>query len=420
MECVSFRTLHSALRILCVVLLMKWVTGGVTAAQGFSASGISAGIKPSRRPDLALVVSESPCDAVGVVTANRVKAAPVQISLGRLKRGRARAVLLNSGCANCLTGAAGVQDALRLGRAVAQTLRVPDADVLLASTGIIGTRLPVTRVQRAVPRLIASLSRANHREAAWAILTTDRHPKEAAVELSINGQRCRVGGMAKGAGMIAPSMATMLSVMTADVGAAPGVLRHLLREAVAATFNRVSVDGDMSTNDTVFLLANGRSGVQLCHGTPSVSRFARALRTVAQRLARLIVEDGEGASRIMDVIVSGARSSRDAQACARQVALSPLVKTMLAGGDPNVGRIAAAVGASPARFDPDKLEIFLEDQRVVTKGHLVSFSLSVVRTLLRRPEVTVRIDLHAGRAEDRMSTCDLTAEYVRINTGYAT
>lgn len=399
--------------------MMRWVSGGVTAARGFLASGISAGIKPSRRPDLALVVSQGPASCAGVVTANRVKAAPVQICLPRLARGYARAVVINSGCANCLTGSAGLNDARRVGHAVAKALKVADRDLLLASTGLIGTRLPVERIQRAIPRLIASLRRANHREAAWAILTTDRRPKEAAVKVSVGGRTFHVGGMAKGAGMIAPSMATMLGVITTDVAAPPALLRGVLREAVEETFNRISIDGDMSTNDTVLLLANGRSGVRLRAGS-TLRVFAGALLAVANRLSHLIVADGEGASRVMDVRVMGARTAREAHLCARQVATSLLVKTMLAGGDANVGRIAAAVGASTARFDPDKLEIHIQRQRVVAAGRAVPLSAAAVKTLLRCPEVDVRIHLHAGFASDRMATCDLTTEYVRINAGYAT
>ncbi|MDP3702777.1 MAG: bifunctional glutamate N-acetyltransferase/amino-acid acetyltransferase ArgJ [Candidatus Omnitrophota bacterium] len=398
---------------------MKWVGGGVTAARGFLASGISAGIKPSRRPDLALVVSQGPASCAGVVTANRVKAAPVQMCLPRLARGYARAVVINSGCANCLTGNAGLNDARRVGHAVAKALKVADRDLLLASTGLIGTRLPVERIQRAIPRLVSSMRRSNHREAAWAILTTDRRPKEAAVKVSVGGRTFHVGGMAKGAGMIAPSMATMLGVITTDVAAPPRLLRGVLREAVEGTFNRISIDGDMSTNDTVLLLANGRSGVRLRAGS-TLRVFAGALLAVADRLSRLIVADGEGASRVMDVRVMGARTAREAHLCARQVATSPLVKTMLSGGDANVGRIAAAVGASTARFDPSQLEIHIQRQRVVAGGQAVTISEAAVRTLLRRPEVLVRIDLHAGRAQDRMTTCDLTADYVRINAGYAT
>ena len=202
--------------------------------------------------------------------------------------------------------------------------------------------------------------------------------------------------------------------------AAPRLLRRLLREAVDETFNRISVDGDMSTNDTVFLLANGRSGVQLRPGAAGTQVFASALQAVAQRLAHMLVADGEGASRIMEVMVAGARNAHEAHLCARQVASSPLVKTMLAGGDPNVGRIAAAAGASGARCDPGRLEIRIQRQRVVAQGRVLPLSASIVRTLLRRPFVAVRIHLHAGRAQDRMVTCDLTTEYVRINAGYAT
>ena len=399
---------------------MKWVGGGVTAAREFLASGISAGIKPSRRPDLALVVSAAPATCAGVVTANRVKAASVQISLPRLARGRARAVVINSGCANCLTGSAGLDDARRVGHAVATALTIADRDVLLASTGLIGSRLPVPRIQRAVPRLVASLNRANHREAAWAILTTDHRPKEAAVQASVGGRTFHIGGMAKGAGMVAPSMATMLGVITTDAACPPSLLRGVLREAVEGTFNRISVDGDMSTNDTVLLLANGRSGVQVRSGSTSLRLFTAALQAVAERLSRLLVADGEGASRVMEIRVVGARSAREAQLCARQVATSPLVKTMLAGGDANVGRIAAAVGASPARFDPAQLEIHIQRQRVVAGGRALPIPASAVRTLLRRPEVSVRIHLHAGSGSDHMATCDLTTEYVRINAGYAT
>ena len=399
---------------------MKWIAGGVTAANGFKASGVSAGIKRSRKPDLALVVAEQPATAAAVFTTNRVQAAPVLISKRRVRRGRATAVLINSGCANCLTGSQGMQDALALSRTVARELEVDDEEVLVASTGVIGRRLPVLRIACAIPALIARLGRANHAAAASAILTTDLRPKEAAVEASINGRTCRLGGMAKGAGMIAPSMATMLCVLTTDAAIAPGLLRALLRTATARTFNRISVDGDMSTNDTVFALASGRSGCAIRRGSAGERRFAAMLEAVSEKLARLIVKDGEGAERIMDVEVAGARTEAEAMACARQVANSPLVKTMLAGGDPNVGRIAAAVGASTARYDADELEIRIGAQRVVAHGAALRLPKTVARELLSRPEVTVRINLHAGRAEGRMLACDLTEEYVRLNAKYST
>ncbi|MBI3319327.1 MAG: bifunctional glutamate N-acetyltransferase/amino-acid acetyltransferase ArgJ [Candidatus Omnitrophica bacterium] len=397
---------------------MKWISGGVAAARGFLASGVSAGIKRSRKPDLALVMSETPAIAAGVMTKNRVQAAPVQISADRLRRGTARAVLLNSGCANCLTGAAGFQDALRLGHVVAQRLGIEEREVLLASTGLIGRQLPVARMERVIPLLTAQLSRAHHTLAAKAILTTDRLPKEAAVEVRIRGRACRLGGMAKGAGMIAPSMATMLSVITTDVTAAPGLLRELLREVTEQTFNRISVDGDMSTNDSVFVLAGGGSGVTI-RSAADARTLKAMLLSVSEKLAVRIVEDGEGASRLMEIHVNGARSEREAQACARQVANSPLVKTMLAGGDPNVGRLAAAVGASPAYFRPDALEISIGSRRVVAHGAAVHVGTATLRSLLTQPRVAVKIDLHAGRAAGRMLTCDLTEAYVNINAGYA-
>ncbi|MBI4340701.1 MAG: bifunctional glutamate N-acetyltransferase/amino-acid acetyltransferase ArgJ [Candidatus Omnitrophica bacterium] len=398
---------------------MRWIKGGVTAAAGFAASGINAGIKTSRKPDLSLVAARQPCSAAAVFTVNRVQAAPVRISKARLQAGAARAVLINSGCANCLTGPAGLKDALAISRSVASALKIPERQLLLASTGIIGRRLPVAKVVRAVPRLVARLHRQHHEVAAQAILTTDLHVKEAAVEQVVGGRRVRVGGMAKGAGMIAPSMATMLAVITTDAALPASLLRRLLRQACDVSFNRISVDGDMSTNDTVFALASGHSGVDV-----RVGRRAEALVTMLQvvcgRLARLIVQDGEGASKLMEVWVRGAGTEREALCCARQVASSPLVKTMLAGSAPNVGRLAAAAGASGARFDPARLEIHVSGVRVVARGTALPLSAAVTRRLLDRPEVPVVINLHAGRAEARMTTCDLTAEYVHINAGYAT
>lgn len=398
---------------------MRWVPGGVTAPQGFQAAGISAGIKRSRKPDLALVVCDAPATAAAVFTRNRIQAAPVVISKARMRGGAARAILINSGCANCMTGASGRQDARRISRAVARALGIADAEILLGSTGLIGTRLPVGRMMRAVPLLMNQLSRAHHEDAAQAILTTDLRVKEAAVQAVIGGRRCRLGGMAKGSGMIAPSMATMLCVLTSDVRIAPGLLRTLVRRAAARTFNRISIDGDMSTNDTVFALASGQAGAVIREGTPALATFAAMLEAVSTRLAALLVADGEGASRVMEVHVYGARTKQDAQACARQVACSPLVKTMLAGRDPNVGRVAAAAGASPARFDPERLVIHIGNCRVVSRGAALPLTKSVARRLLNRSEVLVRINLGAGRAEGRMVTCDLTEEYVRINARYA-
>ena len=399
---------------------MKWVAGGVTAAEGFRACGLSAGIKRSRKPDRALVLSDTLAVAVGTFTTNRVKAAPVVLSQQRLASGVARAVLLNSGCANCMTGARGFDDAVALSRKVANALRVPAGQVLVASTGIIGRRLPVPKMQRVIPALVRKLSRAGHRQAALGILTTDLLTKEAAMQTTIRGRRIRVGGMAKGAGMIAPSLATMLCVLTTDVTGTPALLRELLREAVARSFNRVSVDGDMSTNDTVLLLANGRSGIRVTRGSRATRQFTQMLHQVTQRLAYLLVKDGEGATRVAMIDVHGARSAREAAACARQVATSSLVRTMLASGDPNVGRIAAAAGSSGARFDPNRLEIGIGGVPVVSGGVAHRLGKELARRLFAGREVLIQLHLHAGTHDAQMLACDLTEQYVRINAYYTT
>ena len=353
-------------------------------------------------------------------TVNRVQAAPVLISKERLRQGTARAILINSGCANCLTGDAGLRDARTLSKDVADGLGVLEREVLVASTGIIGRRLPVPKIRRAIPKLLKHLSRTDHVSAAQGILTTDLRIKETAVQAAIGGKAVRVGGMAKGAGMIAPSMATMLSVITTDAVISPGLLRRLLQSAVAQSFNHITVDGDMSTNDTVFALASGRSGVTIRRGTAGARVFTEMLGAVSEKLSQMIVHDGEGVARVMRVEVVGAHTDREAQAAARQVANSPLVKTMLAGGDPNVGRIAAAAGSSSAQFDPDRLEITIGPQRVVSRGVALRVGKAVARELLTPAHVVVRIHLHAGRATGRMLTCDLTERYIQINARYST
>jgi len=399
---------------------MKWITGGVTAARGFLAAGGRAGIKRSRKPDMALVASEAPAVCAGTFTTNRVKAAPVLISQARVTGGRATAVLLNSGCANCMTGAVGYADALALSRATARALGVAERLILIASTGVIGRRLPVPRMLRVLPALTARLSRAGHGQAAEGILTTDTVAKEAAVETRIGGRLCRLGGMAKGAGMVAPSMATMLCVLTTDVAIDRSLLQRLLREAVDASFNRISVDGDMSTNDSVLLLANGRAGARVRRGTPSERQFARMLHDVTQRLAYLLVKDGEGATRVAAIEVTGARTAAEAHGCARHVAASSLVRTMLAGGDPNVGRIAAAAGASGARFAPQRLDIRIDGHLVVRRGVALRLGKDVARRLLAPRELGICIELHEGLASAKMLACDLTEAYVRINARYTT
>ena len=397
---------------------IRWIPGGVTAALGFRAAGVSAGIKRGRKPDMTLVVSDPPAVCAGTLTTNRVQAAPVLLSRTRLKGEVANAVLLNSGCANCLTGPRGLQDAVALSRVVARELGVPERQILVASTGMIGRRLPVSKMARVIPLLVRRVSRAGHRQAALAILTTDTKAKEAAVVGRLGGRLCRLGGMAKGAGMVAPAMATMLCVLTTDVAIEQALLDELLDHAVEASFNRISVDGDMSTNDTVFILANGRSGVRIRRGTSLADQFAQMLNQVTERLARLIVQDGEGATRTAAIEVGGAKTEAEALACARQVATSSLVRTMLTSGDPNVGRIAAAAGASGARFRPDQLEIRINGQPVVVQGCAVRIGKTMARQLADSRAVSIHIALHAGRAHAAMLTCDLSEAYVRLNARY--
>ena len=397
---------------------MRWIPGGVTAAVGFRASGVSAGLKRSRKPDMALVVSEVPAVCAGTFTTNRVKAAPVLLSRARLQGGLASAAFLNSGCANCLTGERGLQDAVELSREVARALGVAPQRILIGSTGMIGRWLPVPRMRRVVPELVRRLSRSGHHRAALAIQTTDRKVKEAAVAERIGGRVCHLGGMAKGAGMIAPSMATMLGVLTTDVAIGQPLLRAMLREAVGSSFNRISVDGDMSTNDTVFILANGRSGVRIRRGTQAATQFARLLNDVTKRLASLIVEDGEGATRVATIEVAHARTDAEALRCARQIASSSLVRTMLAGGDPNVGRIAAAAGASGAWFRPDELDIRIGGQTMVRCGVAKAIGKALARRLVAGRDVLIQVDLRAGSGRARMVTCDLTEAYVRLNASY--
>ncbi len=399
---------------------MKSIEDGVTAASGFLASGVRAGIKRSRKLDMALVRSDAPAVCAGTLTINQVKAAPVVLSQPRVRGGSAIAVLLNSGCANCMTGPAGLRDAWVLGHELAKRLGCRDEQVLVASTGIIGRRLPVARMRRAIPALVRALSQKGHRQASLGILTTDTVAKEAAVQDRIDGELCTVGGMAKGAGMIAPGMATMLCVITTDAAIDRSLLQSLTRDAVEQSFNRISIDGDMSTNDTVFVLANGRSGVAIRRGSASAARFSSMLAEVMQRLARLIIQDGEGATRVARVEVMGARTDGEALACARQVANSSLVRTMLASGDPNVGRIAAAAGASSARFEQEALEVRIDGHVVVRRGAVVPLSKTLEKRLLAPKQLTIQLNLHAGRGASHMLMCDLTEAYVRLNARYAT
>ena len=391
---------------------------GVTAPGGFRAAAVASGIKPQGL-DLALVVADRTCAAAGVFTRNRSQAAPVLVSREHLAGGQARAVVINAGCANAATGEAGLRDARETAHLVAGEIGCRPTDVVVASTGVIGVTLPMAALRSAVPRAAAELAREGGAIAARAIMTTDTRPKEVVVDFALDGRRARVGGMAKGAGMIAPNMATMLCVLTTDAGVAPPLLASALREAVGESLNRITVDGDTSTNDMAVVLASGAAPVAPILGAgPEYDAFRGALTRAARDLAEKIVRDGEGASRLAEVRVEGAATPGDADRIARTIAESPLVKTALHGGDPNWGRILAAVGRAGVAVDIDRVDIHLGPVWVAEGGRARAYDEDEAHGAMTADPVRIRVDLHAGKASGWMWTCDLTRGYVDINAHY--
>ncbi len=399
---------------------LSWqrTSGGVTAPRGYLAAGVHCGIK-QRKPDLALLVSESLATVAGVFTTNRIKAAPVRWCQEVVRRGVARAVVVNSGNANACTGDRGWRDAQEMAECTAQALGIPAEQVLVASTGVIGVPLPMEALRRGIPLAARSLSRSGD-QAAEAILTTDAFPKTSAAVTTVGGVQVTVGGMAKGAGMIHPRLATTLCFLTTDAAVPAPVLQRALERAVSESFNRITVDGDTSTNDTVLVLANGQAQAPPVEGGEDLDRFTEALTAVAQDLARMVVRDGEGAQRLVEVVVEGARDQADAERAAFAVATSLLVKTMLHGGEPNWGRVVAAVGYSGAEVDERRVAVWFGDVQVVHGGVGVAGVFDQAAQALRRPEVLLRVDLGLGPGRARVWTCDLGEEYVRINGSYIT
>jgi len=370
---------------------------------------------------LALVASDRPATVAGVFTTNRFCAAPVVYDREIVAVGSARAVIVNSGNANACTGEQGLADVHRTAETVAGALDVTKQEVLVASTGVIGQRLPVVKICDAVSGLVEGLSRGGGGKAAEAIMTTDTVPKEAAVRLEIGGVPVTVGGMAKGAGMIAPNMATMLAFLTTDAAIESGPLDDALRAAVNRSFNCISVDGDSSTNDTVLVLANGAAGGDaIVQGSAEYEQFSDALGEVCRELALMLVRDGEGATKVMEVHVTGAKDADDARRAARAVAESVLVKIAMFGGDANWGRIACAVGYSGAHLDPAKVALCIGDVEVMHGGQVVSYREEDAGAVVRQSEVPIRIELGLGDGEATFWSCDLTDEYVRINADYRT
>ena len=396
--------------------------GGVTTPRGFRAAAARAGLRSGEGPDVMLLVSErGPIPAAATFTRNRMRAAPVELAMRSLRasRGHAAAVIANAGCANAGTGAQGLADAKEVQALVADRIGVPGRNVLTASTGLIGSRLAVDRIASVLPALTPTAGRRADTDAAHAIMTTDTVAKEAAVELDLGrGRTAHVGGMAKGSGMIHPQMGTMLAFATTDAPVGPAALRDTLREVVDRTFNQVTVDGDASTNDTVFLLASGAEGGAELGGS-ALGAFAEGLEAVCRSLAEQIAADGEGAEHRIDVSVIGARTDAEARLVARTVAGSSLVKSAVHGADPNWGRIAAAAGRSGARLDQDRLAIRIGSITVYDRAP-TAFDERAASRALRGRVVGIGLDLRLGRGTGMAWGCDLSAEYVAINSEYRT
>jgi glutamate N-acetyltransferase/amino-acid N-acetyltransferase len=392
--------------------------GDAASPRGFRASGVHCGIK-RERPDLALLVSDVPASAAGVFTTNRVQAAPVRYTRHAIAAGRAQAIVVNSGNANACTGAAGFADASEMAQRGAAALGLDVGLVLVASTGVIGVPLPMDAIRGGIPRAAAALE-PNGAAAAEAIRTTDRFPKTAACRLEIGGVSVTIGGMAKGAGMIHPNMATTLCFLTTDAALPSAVLRSALQRAVAQSFNSITVDGDTSTNDTVLLLANGQAGGEPITNGEAFTRFTEGLTLVAAELAKMVVRDGEGATKLVEIRVDGALSDAEAHQAAMTVANSLLVKTALHGGEPNWGRILAALGRSGVEMREETTDVFFGDLAVVRGGLGVPGVWDRAALVLEEKEVSIGIRLGVGSGSARAWTSDLSEEYVRINGSYTT
>jgi glutamate N-acetyltransferase/amino-acid N-acetyltransferase len=388
---------------------------------GFKFAGIACGIKKSKKKDLALIFSEHPATAAILFTTNRVKAAPVVVGSKRMKRGRLQAVVVNSGNANACTGARGIRDADAMCKEVGHRLRIDSKLVIPSSTGLIGVPLPMVRIKQGIAKAVSVLSPHSFAHAAAAILTTDRFAKIAATSCLLKGRRVVIAGMAKGAGMIAPNMATMLAYILTDAEVEPGALNAILRRSAEETFNRITVDGDMSTNDTVLFLANGVAGNSpVKQGSTEEGVLRQAAQRIMKELALKLVEDGEGTTKVVEIRVEGSRSLTEAKKVALAVANSKLVKTAFFGADPNFGRIMAAVGYAGVPLKPERVDVSFDRVKVVRKGVGINSKDQAASRVLRRTTFSVRIHLHQGKESVSVWTSDLGHQYIRINSAYRT
>ena len=403
------------------------VKGGVTTAKSFLASGVAAGIKRSGKKDLALLYSEVPARAAAAFTTNRFKASPVKISKINIGSKFHQAIIVNAGNANCANGKRGDRDALEMAKFIARAMGLKAKEVLVASTGIIGHPLPIDKIKKNIPILVSGLSNKAGTAFADTILTTDTVTKELAVKIKIKDSVISIGGACKGVGMIYPVMAiekhaTLLCFITTDISISKNMLEAALCEAVSSSFNMISVDGDMSTNDSCFILANGFAGnKKIISKDKNYYKFVEALKFLTESFSKMIARDGEGATKLIEIEVVGAGSFKDAGLIARKVSTSNLLKCAVNGGDPNWGRIAASAGSSGVIFDPDKADIYIGDVKVLSDGSSVkNYNAKKAAKIFSEEEIYVKIDLKSGNHKAKAWTCDFSKEYVAINADYHT
>ncbi|MBN1405553.1 MAG: bifunctional glutamate N-acetyltransferase/amino-acid acetyltransferase ArgJ [Candidatus Omnitrophica bacterium] len=383
--------------------------------KGFIASGVASGVKKNR-PDLGLVLSEKDSVCAGFFTSNKVKAASLLLTKALISRPFHRAVIMNSGCANCLTGKAGLSDAGQITKEAARLMGIKQEKVLICSTGIIGKRLNKEKIMNSLPKLITSLSAGGLGKFSRSIMTTDTWPKIASRSFKVNGKQVKITGVAKGAGMISPNMATMLCVIMTDADISKSLLRKASRGAVYNSFNCVTVDGDMSTNDTVLVLANAAAKVKINANAASYKQFAKNLSAVALDLAKMIAKDGEGATKFIEISIKGAKTVEQAKKAAFEIANSNLVKTAIYGNDPNIGRVASACGASGIDVKQEKLDIYFNSIQAVKKG--IARNVPKLRKIFKGKDIKIECNLNLGKKSQTVYTCDLSADYVKINAEY--
>ncbi len=404
---------------------MKLINGSVCAAKGFSASGVHCGIRKNReKKDLALIASEKLCTAAALYTTNLVKGAPLTVTKNHISNGHAQVVICNSGNANTCN-ANGIEIAEQMSALLSDAMGINANDVIVASTGVIGQPLDITPIKNSIPELVKNLSPNASFDAASAIMTTDTISKEIAVEFEIGGKVCRLGGIAKGSGMIHPNMATMLVFITTDVAISSEMLEKALRADVAETFNMVSVDGDTSTNDMVSILANGMAeNPEITCDNDDFKTFAKALNTVTVHLCRMIAGDGEGATKLLECHISGAKSDKAAKAIAKSIICSSLVKTAMFGADANWGRILCAIGYSGEEVDVNKVDVWFKSLKgkicVCKNGASIEFSEETAKEILLEKEIEIIVNLGDGDSSSTAWGCDLTYDYVKINGDYRT